>query len=70
MKDKDIGELIKKTRGKALTLEALGKKIETSKTALSAIENGKRSVCVNTLRKIADALGYDLIINFKRKKVK
>lgn len=59
-----ISEMIREARkSENLTLEQLGKKIGTSKTYLSKVENGKSDMMLSTLyRIIEDGCGKKLVI--------
>jgi transcriptional regulator with XRE-family HTH domain len=69
MSDSDLREKIIELRNKAgLSITDLAKKAEIQRSALNNIELKKRGIGIATLRKIANALGYDLIIKFVKKK--
>lgn len=60
-----IGLLIKKLRlEKGLTQKELAKKLHTTKSAISRLENHADSVRISTLEKVAQALGKEVQINF------
>jgi transcriptional regulator with XRE-family HTH domain len=62
-----IGQAIKDARKlEGLTQEELAVKMETTKSVISEIENGKRNIGVETLIKLAAVLDCDL--SFKKNK--
>ena len=68
---KELGLYIKSLREKKKLLQSdLAKLTETKQPAIARLETGKLNICFKTLSAIADALGYDLIIKFVKKKVK
>lgn len=62
----EVANEIRKERKKnGLTQEQLAKKIKTSRNNIVAIESGKRNVTIETLDRIAEAMGKELVITFK-----
>ncbi len=63
-----LENIIKARESAGLTQEELAKKIGTKQPALSRLERGGfQKANIETLRKIADALGVKLIIKFQPK---
>ena len=61
-----IGTRIKELRtSKGITQEELAKKLKTTKSAVSRLENHAESVRLSTLEKVAEGLGKKLEISFK-----
>jgi HTH-type transcriptional regulator / antitoxin HipB len=61
-----IGLQIKEMRAKnGMTQEEFAKKLRTTKSAVSRLENHAESVRLSTLEKVANVFGKKLIINFK-----
>ena len=69
--DADLGELriglaIKDLRQKnSMTQEELAKRINTTKSAISRLENSSRGARLETLAKVAKALGKELVVEFR-----
>jgi UDP-N-acetylglucosamine 1-carboxyvinyltransferase len=62
---KRIGYLIKQARiGRGLTQKELGELISASESQISRYESGTINISADTITKIADALKYDILINF------
>jgi transcriptional regulator with XRE-family HTH domain len=60
-----IARLVIKWRGaRGLSQEALARSVGTSATAISRIESGQHKPNVDTLRRIARAMGLQLVIGF------
>lgn len=65
---KHIGKSISRIRKqKGWSQQDLGDKIGTSKQDISNIERGETSCSINRLVQIANALNYNLDINFSRR---
>ena len=61
-----IGMQIKEMRSeKSMTQEEFTKKLKTTKSAISRLENHAESVRLSTLGKVAAVLGKELVIIFK-----
>jgi ribosome-binding protein aMBF1 (putative translation factor) len=61
-----IGARIKELRtSKGITQEELAKKLKTTKSAVSRLENHAESVRLSTLEKVAEVLGKKLEVSFK-----
>ena len=61
-----IGALIREARQKSgLTQEELAKRLNTTKGAISRIENHAEDLKLSTLKKVAEALGKRLTIGMK-----
>jgi transcriptional regulator with XRE-family HTH domain len=61
-------EIIYFREKKGLTQSDLAKKIGTSQSAVARLEDPDyKSYSINTLRKIADALGLELVVSFREK---
>jgi len=61
-----IGFQIKELRTKkGMTQEEFAKKLKTTKSAVSRLENHTESIRLSTLEKVADVLGKKLVVNFK-----
>ncbi|TAL31217.1 MAG: XRE family transcriptional regulator [Spirochaetes bacterium] len=61
-----IGSQIKLLRTKkGMTQEEFAKKLKTTKSAVSRLENHAESMRLSTLEKVADVLGKKLVVNFK-----
>ena len=61
-----IGSQIKELRTKkGMTQEEFAKKMKTTKSAVSRLENHTESIRLSTLEKVADVLGKRLIVSFK-----
>lgn len=61
--DREIGQRIVKLRKrKKLTQEDLAGSAEIDRSYLSEIENGHKNVSVQTLKKIAEALGVKMSV--------
>ncbi|MBO0947516.1 helix-turn-helix domain-containing protein [Fibrella forsythiae] len=59
-----IGQRIKAARiKKGLTQKEFGEKLGLTRSVIGGYELGKQNLTVDTLKKIADALGVDLNIN-------
>jgi ribosome-binding protein aMBF1 (putative translation factor) len=64
-----IGVMLKEAREKAgVTQEELADAISTKKSVISRLENQSNDARVSTLRKVADALGKDLVIELRDRK--
>jgi ribosome-binding protein aMBF1 (putative translation factor) len=58
-----IGHLLRNARKKSgMTQDELARRLRTTKSAISRIENHAEGVRVSTLKKVADALGKQLKI--------
>jgi ribosome-binding protein aMBF1 (putative translation factor) len=58
-----IGHLLRSARQKSgMTQDELARRLRTTKSAISRIENHADDVRVSTLKKVADALGKELKI--------
>ena len=63
---KDFGERIKKLRTqKHLSQEKFALNIEMDRTYLASVENGKRNISLQNIKKIADGFGITLEELFK-----
>lgn len=61
-----IGSKIKELRTeKGMTQEEFAKKLNTTKSAVSRLENHTESIRLSTLEKVADVLGKKLVVSFK-----
>jgi HTH-type transcriptional regulator / antitoxin HipB len=61
-----IGVIIKELRdAEGMTQEEFAKKLKTSKSAISRIENHAESLRLSTLERIASVFGKRLIVGFK-----
>ncbi len=61
-----IGVLLKQARREAgVTQEELATAIQTKKSVISRLENQSSDARVSTLRKVAQALGKDLVIELR-----
>jgi transcriptional regulator with XRE-family HTH domain len=64
-----VGVLLRQARKSAgVTQEELASAIHTKKSVISRIENKASDARVSTLRKVAQALGKDLIIELRDRK--
>src|SRR5438045_3057632 len=62
----DIARLVIKFRAKQnLTQQELARLVGTSHSAISRIESGQHKTSVETLRRIANALGVRLVVGFE-----
>ena len=62
--DFKIGLVIKKARtNRGLTQEELAKKINTTKSAISRLENHAEDIKLSTIKKVAKALGKNVKIS-------
>lgn len=62
----NLGKKMKKLRlGKQLSQEKFALKIGMDRTYYASVENGKRNISINNLKKIADGLGVTLEELFK-----
>jgi transcriptional regulator with XRE-family HTH domain len=52
-------------RKKKLTQEELARRIKTTKSAISRLENSSGGARLETLGKVAQALGKELVIKFR-----
>ena len=58
-----IGYLLRNARRKSgITQDELARRLQTSKSAISRIENHAEDIRVSTLKKVAEALGKELTI--------
>ena len=48
-----------------MTQEELAKRINTTKSAISRLENSSRGARLETLAKVAKALGKELVVEFR-----
>ena len=61
-----IGLRIKELRNqRGLSQEKLAMRAELDRTYINSVENGKRNISINSLARIADALGHTLQDFFK-----
>lgn len=61
-----IGSQIKEMRTKkGMTQEEFAKRLKTTKSAVSRLENHTENIRLSTLEKVADILGKKLIVSFK-----
>lgn len=60
----DVKEMLKAERGN-MTQKDFAEKIGLSRSYLSELESGKRSVSVDTLEKIVKKMGKELIIEIR-----
>ena len=66
--EKDIGLLVNRLRTEAgITTTMLGQRVGVSQAQISRLENGKQGFRSPTLKKIAEALGYDAKVVFMPK---
>ena len=58
-----IGELLRNARHKrGITQDELARRLQTTKSAISRIENHAEDIRLSTLKKVAEALGKELRI--------
>jgi len=61
-----IGVILRKARCKCgLTQEELARRIRTTKSAISRIENHAENIKLSTIKKVAKALGKKIIVEIK-----
>lgn len=61
-----IGSQIKELRtSKGMTQEEFAKRLKTTKSAISRLENHAESMRMSTLEKVAEVLGKKLVVSFK-----
>ena len=61
-----VGLIVKELRQKnSLTQEELAKRIKTTKSAISRLENSTGGARLETLEKVAQAFGKELVIEFR-----
>ncbi|MCX6214655.1 helix-turn-helix transcriptional regulator [Spirosoma sp.] len=61
-----VGQLIRQTRkAKGLTQKELGEKLGVGEPTVNGYEGGKQNLTIETLQKIADALGVEVGAFFK-----
>ena len=61
-----LGKLIKDLREDVgMTQEELAKKLQTTKSAISRLENHTENIRLSTLEKVAEVFGKRLNINFR-----
>jgi HTH-type transcriptional regulator / antitoxin HipB len=61
-----VGLIVKELRQKnRLTQEELAVKLKTTKSAISRLENSSGGVRLETLEKVAQAFGKELVIEFR-----
>jgi len=61
-----LGEIIKELRmKKGMTQNELAKKLKTTKSAISRLENHTENIRISTLEKVAETFGKKLNINFR-----
>lgn len=61
-----VGQQIRDARKeKNLTLKELGEKVGVSESVMSRYEKGKQNLTLETLQKVADALGLNFNTAFK-----
>lgn len=61
---KKVGLIIREARkSKALTQKELAERIGVSKTIITNYEAGRQNLTIDTLQKVADALGAELKIS-------
>jgi DNA-binding XRE family transcriptional regulator len=61
-----VGLIVKELRQKnRLTQEELARKIKTTKSAISRLENSSGGARLETLEKVAQAFGKELVIEFR-----
>jgi UDP-N-acetylglucosamine 1-carboxyvinyltransferase len=61
-----VGVLIRESRkAKGLTLKELGERIGVAESTVSLYESGKQNLTIETLKKVADALGLQFEAIFK-----
>jgi HTH-type transcriptional regulator / antitoxin HipB len=61
-----VGLIVKELRHKnKLTQEELAVKLKTTKSAISRLENSSGGVRLETLEKVAQAFGKELVIEFR-----
>lgn len=64
-----IARLVIKHRGaKRLSQQELAELVGTSHSAISRLESGRHKTSVETLRKVAEALGFRLVVGFEAKR--
>jgi len=62
----EIGQLIKRTRKKkGFTQKELGEKMGVSESAINRLESGERSLNIQTLNRVAEALMVRLSVDFE-----
>ncbi|RIV21668.1 XRE family transcriptional regulator [Fibrisoma montanum] len=63
---KRVGQQIRDARkAKGLTLKELGEKVGVAESTFSLYESGKQNLTIETLQKIAEALGVEFDPTFK-----
>jgi len=66
---KEIGKLVKETRGKlGLTMTQFAKRVGVSQAQISRLEDGQQGFRTKTMQRIAEALGIPVVIYFGPKK--
>ena len=61
-----IGELIRQLRiSQGMTQEELARRLSTTKSAISRLENHSESVRLATIEKVAEVFGKKLILDFQ-----
>jgi len=61
-----VGLIVKELRQKnKLTQEELAQKLKTTKSAISRLENSSGGARLDTLEKVAQAFGKELVIEFR-----
>jgi HTH-type transcriptional regulator/antitoxin HipB len=61
-----VGLIVKDLRVKnSMTQEELARRIRTTKSAISRLENSTGGARIETLEKVAQALGKELVIEFR-----
>ena len=63
----EIGTIIKQARNQqGLTQKELGKKIGVGEPTVNKYESGKQNLTVETLKRVADALGMHVKVTFHK----
>ena len=63
---KEMARSIKEERVKSgITQKELAQALKTSRTNIVSMESGRRNITINTLNKIAKAMGKELVIRFE-----
>lgn len=61
-----LARVVIRHRGEqGLTQQALARKMKTSHTAISRIESGQHPTSLTTIRKLAEAFGFRLLVGFE-----
>jgi transcriptional regulator with XRE-family HTH domain len=65
---KELGQRIKELRKQEnVTQEELAERLGIAKVTVTLYEGGRNNFTFKTLQRIADALGYSVVLDFKKK---